>query len=117
VKCKFYFNHDLGFDPEKQRGTIMQSDCLQKMSELGYNKKYTEVSFMIFRTGSCLIVGNCSEPILRFIFEFIKTILKEEFSEISVASEETVAKVKHNKIRKRTILVSQENYRLLDRSI
>jgi hypothetical protein len=117
VKCKFYFNHDLGFDPEKQRGTIMQSDCLQKMSELGYNKKYTEVSFMIFRTGSCLIVGNCSEPILRFIFEFIKTILKEEFSEISVVSEETVAKVKHNKIRKRTILVSQENYRLLDRSI
>jgi len=116
VKCKFYFNHDIGFNTEKQRGTIMQSDCLQKMSELGYNKKYTEVSFMIFRTGSCLIVGNCSESILRFIFEFIKTMLKEEFSEISVASEETVAKVKHNKIRKKTILVSQEKYRSLDRS-
>ena len=116
VKCKYYFNHDIGFNTEKQRGTIMQSDCLQKMSELGYNKKYTEVSFMIFRTGSCLIVGNCSESILRFIFEFIKTMLKEEFSEISVASEETVAKVKHNKIRKKTIFVSQEKYRSLDRS-
>jgi len=115
VKCKFYFNHDIGFNTEKQRGTIMQSDCLQKMSELGYNKKYTEVSFMIFRTGSCLIVGNCSESILRFIFEFIKTMLKEEFSEISVASEETVAKVKHNKIRKKTILISQEKYRSLNR--
>lgn len=110
VKCKFYFNHDVGFDTDKQNGTIMQSDCLQKMSELGYNKKYTEVSFMIFRTGSCLIVGNCSERILRFIFEFIKTVLRQEFSEISVIVENPVAKVKNNKIRKRTIQVSQEYY-------
>jgi hypothetical protein len=43
VKCKFYFNHDIGFDYEKQKGTVMQEDCIQKMSELGYNKKYTGV--------------------------------------------------------------------------
>jgi len=110
VKCKFYFNHDVGFDTEKQNGTIMQSDRVQKMSELGYNKKYTEVSFMIFRTGSCLIVGNCSEPILRFIFEFIKQVLKNEFSEISAAMEDPVVKVKNNKIRKKTIMMSQEYY-------
>jgi TATA-box binding protein (TBP) (component of TFIID and TFIIIB) len=110
VKCKFYFNHDIGFDTTKQNGTIMQSDRVQKMSELGYNKKYTEVSFMIFRTGSCLIVGNCSEPILRFIFEFIKQVLKNEFSEISAAMEDPVVKVKNNKIRKKTIMMSQEYY-------
>lgn len=110
VKCKFYFNHDIGFDYEKQKGTVMQEDCIQKMSELGYNKKYTEVSFMVFRTGSCLIVGNCSEPILRFIFEFIKNMLKQEYSEISVLFENSTMKVKNNKIRKRTINVSQEYY-------
>jgi TATA-box binding protein (TBP) (component of TFIID and TFIIIB) len=110
VKCKFYFNHDIGFDVEKQRGTVMQSDCVQKMSELGYNKKYTEVSFMIFRTGSCLIVGNCSEQILRFIFDFIKTILKNEYTEICVPTEDTIVKNKNNKIRKKTILVSQQYY-------
>jgi len=110
VKCKFYFNHDIGFDYEKQNGTVMQEDCIQKMSELGYNKKYTEVSFMVFRTGSCLIVGNCSEPILRFIFEFIKNMLKQEYSEISVLFENSTMKVKNNKIRKRTINVSQEYY-------
>jgi hypothetical protein len=110
VKCKFYFNHDIGFDYEKQKGTIMQSDCLQKMSELGYNKKYTEVSFMVFRTGSCLIVGNCSERILRFIFDFIKKMLREEYSEISVVVENTATKVKTNKIRKKIIMVSQEYY-------
>ena len=48
---------------EKQNGRILLEDNKLKLSELNDNKKYTEVSFMIFRTGSCLIVGNCSENI------------------------------------------------------
>jgi hypothetical protein len=64
---------------------------------------------MIFRTGSCLIVGNCSEKILLFIFSFIKQILSEEYSLISVKNEEVVVKNKKIKLRKKTILMSQ-NY-------
>jgi hypothetical protein len=110
VKCKFYFNHDFGFDPDIQNGKIIVNDRSMKMSELDDNKKYTEVSFMIFRTGSCLIVGNCSEKILLFIFEFIKNILKNEYYQIHTANEEVVVKNKKTKIRKKKINISQSYY-------
>ncbi len=108
VKCKFYFNHEIGFDIAKQRGYLREQDRGQKMQELGDNKRYTEVSFMIFRTGSCLIVGNCSEPVLRFIFEFIKTILTDEYTQIYTIAEDPVVKNKKPKIRKRQVTVTQE---------
>lgn len=41
-----------------------------------------EISFMIFRTGSVLIVGKCTEPILHEIYEFLKTILENEYEHI-----------------------------------
>lgn len=110
VKCKFYFNHDHDFNPDIQLGKVTTEDRIMKMSELGENKKYTEVSFMIFRTGSCLIVGNCSEKILLFIFEFIKKILSEEYLVISVKNEETIVKNKKVKLRKKTITVTHDYF-------
>jgi hypothetical protein len=110
VKCKYYFNNELPFEEECQKGIIITEDRSMKMSELGENKKYTEVSFMIFRTGSCLIVGNCSEKILLFIFNFIKKILFEEHSFISVTNEEVVVKNKKVKLRKKTISMSQSYF-------
>lgn len=110
VKCKFYFNHTLGFDPERQNGRILLEDRNLKMSELFDSKKYTEVSFMIFRTGSGLIVGNCTEKILRFVFEFIKGILIREYENICILSENPVIKNKCPKLRKRTITYTNEYY-------
>lgn len=110
VKCKFYFNNDLGFDVALQNGRILAHERNMKMSELDDNKKYTEVSFMIFRTGSCLIVGNCSERILMFIFDFIKGILKDEYEKISVVSEEPVVKAKKSKLRKKNVTISNNYY-------
>jgi hypothetical protein len=79
-----------------------------KMSELGDNRKYTEISFMIFRTGSCLIVGNCTERVLKFVFEFIKKILEQEYNNIFVENEEPVLKNKKTKLRKKTIVTCKE---------
>ena len=45
---------------------------------------YYEVSFMIFRTGSILIVGKCNEDILHTIYRFICTILETEYSSIQM---------------------------------
>jgi len=109
VKCKFYFNNEIGFDPLLQTGVISNNDQKMKLSELNDNKKYTEVSFMIFRTGSCLIVGNCSEPILYFIFDFIKSVLTAEYENICSSSDEPVVKIKKNKLRKKTILVTKSS--------
>lgn len=106
VKCKYYFNNDLEYDNDIQNGKIIMDDRSMKMCELTDNKKYTEVSFMIFRTGSCLIVGNCSEKILLFIFNFIKKILYNEFINISVINNDVTIKNKKKKIRKKMIIVS-----------
>jgi len=110
VKCKFYFNHELGFDTNVQNGKILLADRAMSMRELGENKKYTEVSFMIFRTGSCLIVGNCSEKVLTYIFEFIRNILQTEYQNIYTTNEEVVTKNKKIKMRKKKINISQTYY-------
>jgi hypothetical protein len=107
VKCKFYFNNELGFDENLQKGHIIVKDGKMKMNELDVSKKYTEVSFMIFRTGSCLIVGNCSEKILLFIFEYIKKLLIIERPNIIANNDAVAVKNKKNKIRRKNIKLTQ----------
>jgi hypothetical protein len=110
VKCKYYFNTEIGIDSDKQNGRIQSDDRNMKMCELNYNKKYTEVSFMIFRTGSGLIVGNCSDAVLYHIFNFIKSVLVAEYKNISVNNERSEIKTKLFKIRKRSVLMTPEYY-------
>lgn len=115
VKCKFYFNNDIGFNSKLQNGKISEGcDRDMKMSELNNNKKYTEVSFMVFRTGSCLIIGNCSEEILMFIYNFIKTVLQKEYNRICIMNEVAQVKIKAPKIRKKIISVTQKDVDELD---
>jgi len=64
---------------------------------------------MIFRTGSCLIVGNCSESILTFIYKFIRDMFEREYKIISIQDEDPIVKNKNGKIRKKTITVYQTN--------
>jgi hypothetical protein len=108
VKCKFYFNNELGFDEEIQKGCITNEDKSMTMTEKNDNQKYSEVSFMVFRTGSILISGSCSEKILRFVYNFIKKILFCEFEKISVIGEKFI-RVKNVKHKKMTIHISK-NY-------
>jgi hypothetical protein len=73
------------------------------------NSKYVEVSFMIFRTGSILIVGMCNEMVLYNIYEFLKVLLEREFSKINqaiITSENKISKDKKKKIRRKTIQIS-----------
>ena len=104
---KFYFNNEVGFDKELQKA-ISKEDRDMKMSELNDHMKYTEISFMIFRTGSCLIVGNCSEKVLNFVFNFIKEVLKEEYSVLNVINSDTTVKEKKTKLRKKTIQITSQ---------
>lgn len=125
VKCKFYFNNQNGFnkkiyseniekessiDSNIQCGRVLQEDISMKLCDLVGSKKYTEVSFMIFRTGSCLVVGNCSERILRFVFEFIKQILIDEYDNIQIKNENPVIKNKNSKLRKRIAIFTSDYF-------
>lgn len=110
IKCKYYFCNKNGFEIKDQRGCVLKEDNVLKMNELFESKKYTEVSFMIFRTGSCLIVGNCSEKILRFIFEFIKELLITEYENICISNEHPIIKIKKEKIRKKSMKFSSDYF-------
>ena len=65
------------------------------------------ISFMIFRTGSVLIVGKCSEDELLQIYNFIKELLKKEF--FKIYSENFIEKKKTNqeKVTKKKIFVEE----------
>lgn len=113
VKCKYYFRNEIGFDIDKQTGCVLKEDNELKVYELYDSKKYTEVSFMIFRTGSCLVVGNCSEKMIRFIFDFIKKLLTNEYENIFVEHYEDTLKNKKTKTRKKNITCSGNYFQLV----
>ena len=106
IQCKFYYNPDV----PNQTGSQISAEN----KELYKNIK--EVSFMIFRTGSVLIVGKCDESVLMIIYEFLKIILNNEYKQIcqknlKLNGEENVIvqtseKNKKKKIRKKIITVS-----------
>jgi hypothetical protein len=87
INCKFYFNREIGFDTEKQNGVIKQEDHCLKMDELQETHKYIKITFVIFQTGSCIIVGNCSEKVLRFVYDFVKKMLHAEYFNIFIEGE------------------------------
>ena len=73
IMSKFYYNKDI--------------ETIEKINVNYVNQAHTEgsnvLSFMIFRTGSILIVGKCNETILYKIYDFIKNILATEYSNIN----------------------------------
>jgi len=76
IQCKFYYVPTR----EIQSGHQPNESEINEVDKSG-GKLYT-VSFMIFRTGSILIVGKCTEDILYKIYEYLKNILKTHFYEI-----------------------------------
>ncbi len=66
-----------------------------------------ETSFMIFRTGSVLIVGNCTENILMIIYNFIKNLLIKECEIIKISYVEKEKPKKRKKLRKKFIYTNK----------
>jgi hypothetical protein len=62
------------------------------MDELQETHKYIKITFVIFQTGSCIIVGNCSEKVLRFVFEFVKKLLRTEYKSIYIDGDASIVK-------------------------
>ena len=106
IQCKFYYNPD----------SNIQSGSQISEENRSLYKNISEVSFMIFRTGSVLIVGKCDENVLIIIYEFLKIILNNEYKQIcqkniKLNGEPDVPfqmknKDKNKKIRKKNIIVS-----------
>lgn len=126
IQCKFYYN----LDKKQQNGCQNVNDCknvekdvlekdvldintIIKNSDVSINSN-VKVSFMVFRTGSVLIVGKCDENVLLIIYEFLKRILHNEFNFIcqkknKMELEEesnSVLKDKNKKIRRKSIMIN-----------
>ena len=83
LKCKYYFYHPVGYDMENQKGCILQEDRFTKIDTLIESGKYSAVSFMVFQTGSGLIVGKCDDLMLDFVYQFVRGILEKEYERIA----------------------------------
>ena len=98
IQCKFYYNKDIGVQTGKQITT----------ENKGKYTNIVEVSFMIFRTGSVLIVGMCEEDVLIEIYNFLKLMLLAEFENVCqglLDGNHNLLKDKKKKIRKKTITI------------
>lgn len=64
-------------------------------------KNDKEVSYMIFRTGSVLIVGKCEDDELNKIYNFLTKIFREEYRNICEEESDLEKKEKEKKILKK----------------
>jgi hypothetical protein len=89
IQCKFYYDNTL----------------TQQTGQQPTHTDFDTVSFMIFRTGSLLVVGKCDEFILYKIYDFLKNILECEYENINSGGDQPQPTVKDRKkkIRKKTI--------------
>lgn len=105
IQCKFYFNPEIDI----QTGIQISEENKHLYTDI------KEVSFMIFRTGSVLIVGKCDENVLISIYEFLKIILNNEYKQICqknkvkliIEDDDTPVKNKNKnkKVRRKVIIV------------
>lgn len=65
-------------------------------------KNDKEVSYMIFRTGSVLIVGKCEDDELDNIYNFLTNIFREEYQNICEKESDLEKKEKEKKMLKKT---------------
>ena len=104
IQCKYYYNKD---NPKNNGVCNCGEQCSKKGSGVGINQ-CLEISFMIFRTGSVLIVGHCDEDILKIIYEFLKKILQKEYLVIRVGNGRNCKKKKSvKKVHKRVIILTK----------
>jgi hypothetical protein len=95
VQCKFYHKEN----SKEQTGIIDSS-----------NETTKGISFMVFRTGSVLIVGMCEEYVIREIYQFLKKLLTHEYIHIFQKNENIENKnktYKTKKVRKKFIFISR----------
>jgi len=104
IQCKFYYVPELGADNQTgQKPNPLLSSTYPYSIE-----NVNEISFMIFRTGSVLIVGRCGENVLYCIYNFLKKLLETEYPEIGNQLNILEPKKHNTKLRKKTINVLEE---------
>jgi len=109
--CGYYINREKLFNILRYKYNINANydPCSYPGIQCVYYENDTKISYMIFRTGSILIVGKCSEIILNDAYNFIKNILINEYVNINVENTKILnvseKKTKVHKPKKRFIYI------------
>jgi hypothetical protein len=113
IQCKFFYCLDKmslmvqnGQQPTPTPAPAPTKPIVTTNLECDDSKKYIEISFMVFRTGSVLIVGKCEDYVLHDIYAFIKELLRVEYSNVGshIINHEDTVKKHATKLRTRIIV-------------
>ena len=97
IQVKYYYN----INNKLMDGICKcKNRCTKKGKGEGENN-CLEMSFMIFRTGSVLIVGHCDKNILNVVYNFLIQILNDEYENICICN--NIKSPKKNKKTKKKI--------------
>jgi hypothetical protein len=108
IQCEFYYDTAAsvqnGCQPlyiEHNKKTLKE----EKKDKTKIVSTIIKVSFMIFRTGSVLIVGKCDELILKDIYVFIKNILETQHEKIESKEAQVNPPIKPDGKKRRTKMI------------
>jgi TATA-box binding protein (TBP) (component of TFIID and TFIIIB) len=115
IQCKFFYVQGMQLGAQTGQQPMHSSDDAVAMTNKhkkarNDTKAHYEISFMIFRTGSVLIVGKCNEDVLHEIYTFIRTMLETEYMTIGkclVSTDATMEKKRIPKIRRKVLVFSE----------
>lgn len=77
IRCRFYY-----YTPHDKSSNLIHDNDGKKKKYSNQTETQYVVSFMIFRTGSILIVGKCTEPIIKNIYSFLSNIFQKEYHSV-----------------------------------
>ena len=102
--CNYYLNRNKLVNILKTKYNIKCG--MDSCSYPGIQCKYTmkngsQVSYMIFRTGSVLIVGKCEDDELNHIYSFLKQLFQDEYLNIYEEESDLEKKEKQKKQHKK----------------
>jgi len=112
IQCKFFYVQGMRLGEQTGQQPMHSPDDAMTMTNKhkkarNDTKTHYEISFMIFRTGSVLIVGKCNEDVLHEIYEFIRTMLETEYMTIGkclVSTNTLLEKKRVPKVRRKVLL-------------
>ena len=106
--CGFYINREILYSILRNKYNInaIYDPCSYPGIRCIYycNEKNIKISYMIFRTGSILIVGKCDEITLNVVYEYIKNILSCEYENIYTEGSK-IKQLQNKKIKKKFVLI------------
>ena len=114
-RCGYYIDREKLYKILKSKYNINATydSCSYPGIQCKYNIDVNHnISFMIFRTGSVLIVGKCEMETLNVVYDFLVKLLHDEYSNVSISNiydnvDEKISSEKKSKTRKKIIYLKK----------